>query len=536
MVDADRLTTHHPYLVGESTEGMGQHQRPIGSRVVHVGELVVSLLQGECRHVFDRRPDDENCARWTLHLDGIDHDQYVGGLGEELLNEMDAPDADIHHPDEIRKVFGSETLDHCDAKAVIATEDVSHPGNQHLHPLTLPVMGDSSLAKLHRALTRFPPDRYPVKGASLHRQIAHELAAEGKLAEAELSLRTALDLYRHDLPMERGETLNALGAVLRERGQPGEASGAFGEAIELLEGAAASPAQVGAAYFNLGLVRREMGDTEAAESAFRRAVSSFDAGTHPAELGAALRELGALLLVEGREADALPYLQSSAEHAAAGGDRGGLGASANLIGLATLALGDGVAAIDAFAETASAHPFSLRPEAHAMAKANLALAYESIDDSHRARQLAHQTLSIGEAPPPVAEQASAILDRLGPDYDLHLVLDTAPQETWPGVLRDEVRHWARSGAPLVGQRVSAWVSGIMDRGATAVEREEAMFAAILELPPEDFDTITTAITTSVAALSPDQATRYRAQAKRAAARFHLPQMQRLEAALELERP
>ncbi|MBW3667136.1 MAG: tetratricopeptide repeat protein [Actinobacteria bacterium] len=396
-------------------------------------------------------------------------------------------------------------------------------------------MGDSSLAKLRRALTRFPPDRYPVKSASLHRQIAHELAIEGKLGEAEVSLRTALELYRHDLPTERGETLNALGAVLRDRGRPGEAARVFTEAIELLQ-REPNPARAGAAHFNLGLVQREQGDIGAAEAAFHRAVNSFDAEEHPAELGAALRELGGLLLVAGREEEALPYLQRSAELAAAGGDRAGLGASANLTGLAQLALGDGPAATEAFAESTSAHPLGLRPEAHAMAKANLALACESTGEAHRARQLAHQTLSIAEASPPVVEQARSILERLGPGYDLHLLLDTEAEEAWPGVLRDEVRHWARTGPPVIGELASAWLAGMVERDATSVERSEALFAAVLELPPEDFDAIATAITTSLGSLPPDQAARFRSRAGRAAARFHIPQMRRLETAFELESP
>lgn len=535
IVEAGGLTAHHPYLLREGAQRIGQHERPIGSRVVHVGQLVVSLLLAQSRHVLDRRLDHENRARWPLHLHGIDDDHHVGRLGEELLDEMDAPDAEIDHPHALGEILGGETLHHCDAESVVAAENVPHPGDQHLHPFTIPMMGDSSLARLRRALTRFPPDRYPVKHASLHRQIAHELAIEGKLGEAEVSLRTALDLYRHDLPTERGETLNALGAVLRDLGRPGEAARLFTEAIELLQGEP-NPARAGAAQFNLGLVQREEGEAQAAEAAFRRAVDSFEAGAYPAELGAALRELGGLLLVAGREAEALPYLQRSAELAAVGGDRAGLGASANLMGLAQLALGEGAAAVGAFAESTSAHPLSLRPEAHAMAKGNLALAYESTGEPHRARQLAHQTLSIGAASPPVVEQARSILERLGPDYDLHLVLDTEAEGGWSGILRDEVRHWARTGPPVVGELALAWVRGMVGRDATAVERTEALFGAVLELPPEDFDVIATAITTSVASLPPDEAARFRSRAERAAARFHIPQMRRLEAAFELESP
>ena len=391
-------------------------------------------------------------------------------------------------------------------------------------------MVDSLLENLQRALERFPRDRYPVKHASIQRQIGLASASTGELADAEAAFRFALEAYDEDLPVERGDTLNALGAVLRDSGRFEEAAEVFREAISLFalpEGVAES----GIAHYNLGLVLRELGDESGTSAAFELAVASLEPESHPSELGAALRELGSTLLTGGKLDEAASFLERSLDLAADGGDRAGLGASANLLGLAKLALGDGEGARELFAESASANALTLRPEGHAMAKANLALAYEATDRLDRARLAAQQALSVVAAPPMVTQQAQAILERLGPEYDLHVVLDDESASGWGGILRDEIRHWARLSQPRRRELAIGWITGLTSRRETAVKRLEALFNAMLELSPESFDLVADALVEAAMSLDEQASVEFHASSSRAAAYFHVPQMTRIEAAL-----
>lgn len=499
---------------------------------MHVGELVVALLHGQGHNVLDTRLDDQDGARGPAHFDSIDDDDDVYRVDEELLDQVDPADADIEQANPVRQVLLREVLDHGNSEPVVTAQDISHSGHEHLHGLTIPAMGDTSLRKLRRSLDRFPRDRYPIKHASIQRKIAHELAVEGSLIEAEAALRSALEIYGAELPVERAHTLNALGSVLRDGGRPDEAAIVFQEALDLL-GERATRGDLGMSHYNLGLVQAQLGLREAAIDSLRQAVAHLDSRATPAQSAAARRELGSALLVEGRPAAAIGELETAAHLAARGGDRVGLGAAANLLGLARLALGDGEGAVAAFAESASAHALTVRPEGHAMAKANAALAYEALGDSHRARQCAQQALSLPQAARAVIDQANAVLDRLGHLYHLHVVLDTEPQETWSGVLRDEVRHWVRCEEDKRGELIRDWVVGQLERPGTAVERCAALFDALLELPPEAFGTVTKQMRARLAAIDEAKADLFRSHAARAAARFRLPQMQRLERALRL---
>lgn len=391
-------------------------------------------------------------------------------------------------------------------------------------------MEDSSLERLSRALQRFPLDRYPVKHASIQRRLGAALAAEARWDEAARAFGLALGAYGEDLPVERAETLNILGAVLRELGDLDRAAASFREAISLLEGADAG-ARAGFAWHNLGLVLRDQGETSTALLAFRSAAALFPPSDQPAGLAATLRELGSSLLEQGELVPALPLLERAVHLAAAGGDRVGLGAATNVLGLIKLAMGDGDGAVAAFTESASAHPLSLRPAAHAMAKANLALAEETTGDKDRARQSAHHALSISESPEAVVAQAKAVLDRLGTAYDLHRILDELPEGRWEGMLREEIGHWARVAEEDRAELAGSWISGQERRRAGAERRQEALFAAMLELPPAAFDLVAASLVET--ALSLEEGTRawFFDLCSRAAARFHIPQMSRLEVAL-----
>jgi tetratricopeptide (TPR) repeat protein len=391
-------------------------------------------------------------------------------------------------------------------------------------------MADSSLGKLQRALRRFPRDRYPVKHASIQRQIGLALVSNGELVDAEAAFRLALEIYDEELPVERGDTLNVLGAVLRDSGRLEEAAETFREATTLLA-PAKQVAESGIAHYNLGLVLKDLGNESGASAAFERAVASLEPQSHPSELGAALRELASTLLTSGKVEEASSVLERSLDLAAGGGDRAGLGASANLLGLARLALGDGEGATESFAESASANALTLRPDGHAMAKANLALAYEATGQLDRARLSAQQALSVDAAPPIVTQQAQAILERLGPDYDLHVVLDDEPAAGWGGILRDEIRHWARLDEARRRELAISWVAGQVSRPESAVDRLEALFNAMLELSLDGFDLVAGALVEAAISAGEEASAEFHKRSSQAAAHFRVPQMTRIEAAL-----
>lgn len=497
---------------------------------MHVGEFVVLLVEWQRHHILDLGFDHQHGTGRSAHLYGVHHDQDVDGVGEELLDEVNAADPDFDEAHLGRQPLGGEMIEHRHPEPVVAPEHVSHPGHQHVHALTLSTMGDTPVGRLTRALERFPRRRYPVKHAGLQRQLAHELAMSGSLVSAERALMAALDVYGDRFPIERGFTLNALGAVLRDQGRAGEALAVLDDAIALLEG---SPhrAELGGVLFNRGLVQSQLGDGGAATESFTRASSYLDEKTHPRELSATLRESARVHLMADDPEQAVMLAERSIELAAAGGDRYGLGASNNLLGLARLAIGDESGALDSFAESAAAHPVTVRPEGHAMAKANSALAYEALGESDRARQAAHQALSLKEAPPEVVRQAESLLDRLGRDYDIHSILDRSAAQAWQGILRDETRHWGRWESSLRQRQLMRWVEGVLARSDTAVERCEALFQSMLELEPVEFESVAGELRAALSAFSDEDASRFRSLSSRAAARFRVPQMERLESAL-----
>lgn len=393
-------------------------------------------------------------------------------------------------------------------------------------------MAETSFGQLIRALERFPRQRYPIKHAALQRRLSLENALAGQLDDAEHALRVALEIYGKRFPLDRAATLNSLGSVLRDQGRLEEAAGVFKEAEASLA-SSSDPAELGGITFNLGLVQRQLGDQASATDSFRKAASLLDETDHPAELGAAMRELGSAKLTSGDLEEAVAILQRSIDLAVVGEDRAGLGAATNLLGLTHLALGDPVAALGALAESASASPPTLRADAHAIAKANAALAFEALGDVERARQVAHQALSLSAASPTVSSQADSVLRRLGHEYDIHGILDSVEAGEWPGILGDEIRHWARWQPAQRRNQAMNWVTGLARRDGTSVERAEAFFGSLLELEPQAFRLLTDELKAVVSALPDEDATQFISLSSRAAARFRVPQMERLESALGL---
>jgi tetratricopeptide (TPR) repeat protein len=323
-----------------------------------------------------------------------------------------------------------------------------------------------------------------------------ELTNAGKGAEAVPVLRAAVALFERE---ERAKALNVLGAALRLSGQFDEATATFEEAAAGLEGA-----ERGAVLYNLGLAKRDAGDLESARDAFERARDVLDAP-------AIVRELGTTLLQSGDVGAAIQLLEEAL--------RGGSNEAANPLGLAYLAAGRIDEAVYAFRRALAAHPRSIRPHEHAMAKANLALAYERSGDPYNARLAARQALGVPDAPNAVVEQARSILGRVGPgDGNLIAVLEQEPRDRWLGIVREEVVRWADAGDKRA--ELAEWIDRLRGR-EDAVDLAEAWLAALLELPPPAMEALI------VAAREVTDDAWLRDVVEAASARFHTPQLLRL---------
>lgn len=385
----------------------------------------------------------------------------------------------------------------------------------------------AAIRELEERLRRYPRDRYPVQHAVARFHLGLALAKEGRLAEAEDALTTAAELFDPDgLPVEHAKALNALGATLRMAGRHEEAAAAFEHAAARFA-AADLGLERGAALYNLGLIQRELGDARGAAARFHDAWELLAAA--PAHRAAAGRELGATLLALRDLEEAVEALERALTVADAAGETAELGAAANTLGLAHLAAGAIAAAVDALRRAASAHPRGVRPHDYAMAKANLALAYEQAGDGPRARLAARQALGVRDVPDAVSAQARGVLARLadGTD-DLLRVLDEEPQERWLPIVREEVARWTDAEPARRARDAAAFVDGVLARPAAGTELAEAWLGALLEVPPEALETLVEAALTALADRAPDERERFRTDVSAATARFYTPQLMRLK--------
>lgn len=382
------------------------------------------------------------------------------------------------------------------------------------------------LIELTARLARYPADRYPVQHATASFHLGAALTEAGRFDEAERALGVAADLFGPDrLPVEHAKAVNARGAALR-------AAGRAAAAVECFTAAAAAfaatdrPLEQGAALFNLGLTRRDLGADPV--EAFAAARALLDAERVPGHAAAAARELGATLFTVGRVAESVPLLEEALTLAERARDLAGLGSAANTLGLAHLARGRPTAAVEALVTAASAHPRAVRPEGHAMAKANLALAHERAGDAARARLAARQALGTRSVPEPVRGIAAAVLERLGDAPGRVLdVLDAEPEDRWPEVLREELLRWSDDGPQSRAVEAQALVIGVLERPRTAPDIVASWLGGLLELPPEAMRTLATDVLVVVADQEPERAERFRSWVARGCARFHVPQMDRL---------
>ncbi len=500
---------------------------------MHVRQPIVPLPQRERTDVLDLRTDHHDRARLPAQVHGIGDQKGLRRTLHQLLHEVDPADAQIEDPDALGDRSLEEALGHGHPEAVVAAEDVPHPGDQDVHDprIGLAVTDlEAALEELDARLRRYPADRYPVQHgtAQYHRGVA--LADAGRLEEAERALGTAVRLFDPEgLAHEHAAARNSLGAVLRQAGRPGEAAEQFRRAADLFA-AAGKDLERGAALHNLGLALRDLGRPEEALARFEEAADLLDPARVPAQAAAATRERGAILLTLGRLDDAGWMLGRALEMADRAGDPAGWGAAANTLGLAHLASGRLDEAAEAFRSAAGAHPRSVRPDGYAMARANLALAYDRAGERVRARLAALQAAGTPGAPGAVLKQAEEVLGRVGRDAGaVGAVLEEEPRDRWAAIVREEVVRWVDAGPADRDREVAAWIDRLLE-AEHGGDLAETWLGALLELPTGDMEGL---IRSALEAVSrrPGDAGRFRNRTKVAMAGFHVPQLIRLKDSL-----
>lgn len=390
------------------------------------------------------------------------------------------------------------------------------------------VTDSAARQELLTRLRQHPAEHYPVQHATARFHLGALLLNEGSATEALDELGAAAELFQPRLPVEFAKTLNLIGAAARELGDHAAARTSFEQAASLLE-EHDQHLEAAAASYNLGLALLDQGSPGEATSYFKSARDSFETGGALQQAAAAAREAGSAQLTAGDVDGAIETLLEAREQAGKAGDAAAAGAAANVLGLAYLAADRLTEAVDAFEAAAADHPRSLRPEGHAMANANLALAHERAGRPAHARLAARHALALDAAPRSVREQAEAVLQRLGdPPGDVVEVLDADDPDGWSTLLRAEIARQTDLAASARQQEAAAWVEGMLARPNAKMGMLEAWLGALLELPTATMRTSVTAVVAATAERSPEDQQAFFNAVRRAAARFHMPQMMRLE--------
>lgn len=382
---------------------------------------------------------------------------------------------------------------------------------------------EDALAALRAQLDGCAPDADPERFGHASFHLGAALLDLGESAEAERRLGDAVAVFPTDThPVEHATAVNLLGAALRERASPAAAAACFTTAAELFaaEGLVVEQA---AALHNLGLCHRDLGEPRQAQPLLAEAAALFEQAGAWAHACAAARELGAAVLDGGDAGAAVEVL----EHAVGLGERCGeshlVAAAANVLGLAQLAAGRPGLAVDAFGSSAGAAPRSVRPAEHAMAKANLALAWEHAGDESRARLAARQALAIPQAAQAVTLQASAVLERLGDDDgDLERVLGDEPPERRIALLREELVWWAQADRDSRLRHCGGLVE-LVASAEDGADLAEAWLDVLLELPPDDMDALIRATLQALSQRPGPTREAFHGSLARALPRFALPQ-------------
>jgi tetratricopeptide (TPR) repeat protein len=225
--------------------------------------------------------------------------------------------------------------------------------------------------------------------------------------------------------------------------------------------------------------------------------------------------------------------EETLEHAVALADRAGdaaaRGAAANVLGLARLANGHEEAAADAFRIAVAGSPRSLRPEAFAIGKANLALTYERLGSPARARLAARQALAVADVPLPVGEQARGVLERLGAaEDDLRVALEEEPEDGLALLAREELLRSADATDEQCAADMRAWISTQASSSQDPANVAELWLGGLLELPADALERLVRASVKAAMSLRDEERNAFRSDVQRALARFHVPQMMRLQ--------
>lgn len=379
---------------------------------------------------------------------------------------------------------------------------------------------------LEERLARYPVKRYPVQHATTQFHLGVALSNEGRLPEARLALETAAGIFSGRMPVEYAKAMNALGAVLRMQARVSESIDAFQTAGSLFAGAGLR-AEEGAALYNLGLAQRDSGDVSGAILSLRRAGELFAEGNARAH-AASMRELGAALLESGDIVAAITTLSQAVKLAEDLGDQPGLGGAANVLGLAHLAADAPMDAVTAFRLSAAANPRSLRPAEYAMAKANLALAFEMAADQSRALLAAGQAAAVVSASEPVLSQAHEVRARLGArPGTLLVVLDQEPLESWPGLVREELARWSDLDQATRQEELAALLAGLLSSPREG-DLAEAWLGALLELTPLPAEQVVRSLLQALVGQAPEARSILQQRLGSGMARFHVPQWERLK--------
>lgn len=379
---------------------------------------------------------------------------------------------------------------------------------------------------LEERLARYPLERYPVQHATAQFHLGVALTNSGRLTEAETALTAAALVFADRLPVEYAKTMNALGAVLRMQGRVAESVDAFRTAGSLFASAHQTPEE-GAARYNLGLAQRDAGDLADAMTSFLEASGLFGEA-NPRARAAAMRELGAAQLQAGDTDAAITTLTQARDAAERLNDQSSLGGAANALGLAHLAADHPLDAAAAFRLSAAVNPRSVRPAEYAMAKANLALAYEAMADTPRALLAAGQAAAVASASAPVVSQAREVRARLGarPGTFL-LVLDREALESWPGLIREELARWTDLEHAARQEEFTALITGLLSSPRES-DLAEAWLGAVLELTPQAAEQMVRSLLQAFAEQPPDARSILRRRLGSGMARFHVPQWERLK--------
>src|SRR5919201_1389041 len=377
------------------------------------------------------------------------------------------------------------------------------------------------IQELESRLERYPVERYPIQHATAQFHLGVALADAGDPASAAHALECAKSLFgRAGLIPERGKALNALGAARRLLGDPKGAERAFSEAASAFA-RNEMPLEEGAALFNLGLVVREREPADARD-AFERAGRLL---RRPREVAAAKRELGVTLLALGEVDAATELLAEAASLAERAEDQAGRGAALNALGPAHLAADRAEEAVAAFRGAVASHPRSVRPQEFAMVKANLALAYERLGATARARLAARQALDAPDPPPPVIAEAESLLARLGgsrDDLTVALVEEDEPEVA----IREEVVRWAALEQRRRQEQAREWIETQLARPDLAAP----WLGALLELTPPAMEAVIGSVLDALPLIPEGE--HFREDVERAMARFHTPQLLRLRESFE----